>query len=100
MKYYLEKTMKVYDTVEELQKAEKEYDEAHAAEIAKKRERKARAEEINEARKELVAAQKRYNDLINKFIKDYGSYHATYTDTDVDESLNTLENIFLKLLGL
>ena len=46
MKYYSEKTMKVYDKVEELNTAEKEYDEAHAAEIAKKKERKERAEEI------------------------------------------------------
>jgi chromosome segregation ATPase len=96
MKYYSEKLKKVYDTVEQLQAAETEYDKAHAAEIAKQKERKARAEEINKARKELVDAQDRYNDLINKFVKDYGSYHATYTDGD--KITNTADLIF-KIFG-
>ena len=98
MKYYSEKTMKVYDKVEELNTAEKEYDEAHAAEIAKKKERKARAEEIDEARKEVIEAQKRYDELIKQFVKDYGSYHATYTDEDSGE-VGTLTDVFYKLFG-
>lgn len=95
MKYYSEKLKKVYDTVEDLQTAETAYDKERAAEDAKQRERKARAAEINKARKELVNAQKNYNDLITKFVKDYGSYHATYTDGDV----NTVEDILLKVFG-
>lgn len=95
MKYYSEKLKKVYDTVEDLQTAETAYDKERAAEDAKQKERKARAEEINKARKELINAQKNYNDLIAKFVKDYGSYHATYTDND----LNSVENVILKLFG-
>lgn len=95
MKYYSEKLKKVYDTVEDLQAAEVEYDKAHAAEIAKQKERKARAEEITKARKELVDAQRKYNELLNKFVKDYGSYHETYTDQDID----SLENVILKIFG-
>ena len=98
MKYYSEKLKKVYDTVEQLQTAETEYDKAHAAEIAKQKERKARAEEINKARKELVNAQNRYNDLINKFVKDYGSYHATYTDGE--GTLSSAADLIYKLFGL
>ena len=97
MKYYSEKLKKVYDTVEQLQTAETEYDKAHAAEIAKQKERKRRAEEINKARKELVNAQKNYNELVNKFIKDYGSYHATYNDEDVDPGVL---NLFYRLFDL
>ena len=97
MKYYSEKLKKVYDKVEELDTAEKEYDEAHAAEIAKQKERKARAEEINEARKEVIKAQERYDELINKFVKDYGSYHATYTNSD--EALPTVTDLIYKLFG-
>ena len=97
MKYYSEKLKKVYDTVEQLKTAETEYDKAHAAEIAKQKERKARAEEINKARKELVNAQNRYNDLINKFVKDYGSYHATYTDGE--GTLSSAADLIYKLFG-
>ena len=85
MKYYSEKLKKIYDTVEDLQAAEKEYDEAHAAEIAKAKERKARADEIDAARKDLIKAQKKYDGLINKFIEDFGSYHATYTDKFISD---------------
>lgn len=97
MKYYSEKLKKVYDTVEELNKAEAVYDKARAAEDAKQKERKKRAEEIKNARKELANAQKNYNDKLTKFIKDYGSYHETYTDNDSD-SIST-SDIILKLFG-
>lgn len=99
MKYYSEKLKKVYDTVEQLQTAETEYDKAHAAEIAKQKERKARAEEIAAARKDLQNRQKKYNELVNQFIKDYGSYHATYTDEDSGEVANVMD-VFYKLFGL
>ena len=98
MKYYSEKLKKVYDTVEQLQAAETEYDKAHAAEIAKQKERKARAEEITKARKELVNAREHYSELVNKFIKDYGSYHATYTNEDNGE-VNNVMDVFYKLFG-
>ena len=95
MKYYSEKLKKVYDTVEQLQAAEVEYDKAHAAELAKQAERKRRAAEVSEARKAAADAQKKYSDLLNKFVKDYGSYHATYTDEDTD----TLESVIYKIFG-
>ena len=97
MKYYSEKLKKVYDTVEQLQAAETEYDKAHAAEIAKQKERKARANEIDAARKELANAQNKYNDLINKFVKDYGSYHTTYNDND---KITSTTDLLFKLFGL
>ena len=97
MKYYSEKTMKVYDKVEELNTAEKEYDEAHAAEIAKKKERKARAEEISNARKDAIKAQEHYNELIKQFVKDYGSYHTTYTKND--GTLLSTTDLIYKLFG-
>lgn len=98
MKYYSEKLKKVYDTVEQLDTAEKEYDEAHAAEIAKQKERKARAEEISNARKDAIKAQEHYDELIKQFVKDYGSYHATYTDENSGELSNVMD-VFYKLFG-
>lgn len=83
MKYYSDKTKKLYETVEDLNKAEKAYDEAHALEIKKAEMKKARAEEIKNARKAIIEAQNKYNELVNKFIKEYGSYHETYRDGDL-----------------
>ena len=75
----------------------KENEERHQHLIEKQKERKARANEIDAARKEFINAQERYNDLVAKFVKDYGSYHATYTDSD--KISNTTDLIF-KLFGL
>lgn len=83
MKYYSDKTKKLYDSVELLTEAEMAYDEAHAAELKKAEEKKQRAEEIKAARQAIITAQNAYNELVNKFIKDYGSYHETYRDGDM-----------------
>ncbi len=76
MYIYSEKTKKRYDTVEECVKAEEEFDKA----VAEEKEKKERlANERKERAKEVEDAFKNANDLLNKFIKDYGSFHATYT---------------------
>lgn len=94
MKFYSEKTKKMYDAVEQLEAAELEYDKKHEAELAKQKERKARAEEIDEARKAIIAAEKHYNELLNQFIKDYGSYHATYSD-----EVTSIRDFFNRFFG-
>ena len=93
MKYYSDKTKKLYETVEDLSKAEKAYDEVHAAELKKAEEKKNAAEAIRAARKAIVDAQSKYNELVNQFIKDYGSYHETYRDGDV-VSLRDIFNLY------
>ena len=90
MKYYSDKTKKLYDNVEDLSKAEQAYDEVHAAELKQAEEKKQAAEAIRAARKAIVDAQNKYNELVNQFIKNYGSYHETYRDGD----LFTWRNIF------
>ena len=75
---------KLYSTKEEAEKAEKALEEAKAKEAKLSEERKDRAKEIDEARAALVEAEKRYNKLVNAFIKDYGSYHFSYTSTEPD----------------
>lgn len=79
MKIYSEITGKEYKTVEECQKAEEEVAIQKAAEAAKadklKKERKQRAEEVDKA-------HKHYLELLNAFVQDYGSYHATYRSDD------------------
>ena len=93
MKYYSDKTKKLYDTVELLNEAEMAYDEAHAAELKKAEQKKTAAEAIRAARKAVIDAQSRYNELVNQFIKDYGSYHETYRDGDV-VSLRDIFNLY------
>ena len=65
-------------------KAEKEAKAKKAAE-----ERKARAKEIEAAHKAMIEAEKTYNELVNAFVKDFGSYHMTYSSSqDLDGLIN------------
>lgn len=79
MLYYSEVTNKNYPTERECMEAEKaeiaRREEVKAAKEAKNAERKARANEIEIAYKEMVETQNKYRELIEKFVKDYGSYH-------------------------
>ena len=123
MKYFSDKTKKLYETKDELEGAEKEYDLAHAAEIEAATKKKARAEEINEARKQVVTigkactekmqelkkeyqskldeveqeyykARDNYEQLVRDFCKDYGAYHYTYTDENA--TIGDLINLFFR----
>ena len=99
MKILSEKTNKWYTTVDECIAAEKAFDEAVAKEKAEKEkalaekkakeeklgaERKARANEIEEAYKASCEAYKHYQDLLNAFVKDYGSFHMTVHTGDLN----------------
>ena len=108
MKYFSDKTKKVYETVEDLENAEVEFDKAHAAEIEAANKKKARAEEIEAAYKELQTAREvydqevadafakydkarnHYRELVAAFCKDYNTYHYTIS-TD-----NLLKDFFFK----
>ena len=75
MKYYSEKTRKLYNSEVELKDAEKDLNKKEAEEKAKREERGARAKEVEEA-------YKNYKKLLDAFIKDYGSYHMTLNQSD------------------
>ena len=85
---------KLYSTKEEAEKAELALEEAKAKEAKLSEGRKARAKEIDEARAALVEAEKRYNKLVNAFVKDYGSYHFSYTSTEPDAFDNLFDSFF------
>lgn len=106
---YSEILNKKFNTVKECEKAEKEYAEAQAqakAEAEKKaaeakakaealkNEKSIRAKEIDAAYSEVVAAQKKYNDLVSKFINDYGYYHASYKGENVPLFSSLLDFFF------
>ena len=92
MKFYSEITKSFYDSVESCEEAEKEYnkalDEKKEKEKTLKAERKVRAEELSDAYKAIKEAEKKYSKLRNQFINDYGSYHMTFIDGDMDTLLD------------
>ena len=96
MKYVSEITKKTYDTEKECLQAEKEFQEAKAkAEAEKERksaERTKRAKEVEEAYKKAVDANKAYREVLNDFVKDYGSFHMTYNSTSnlIDDVFNSV----------
>lgn len=75
MKYYSELTKKIYDSENELLEAEKALTES-------KDKRAARAKEVEEALKVAREAQKKANDLLSAFVKDYGSFKTTVKDAN------------------
>ena len=112
MKYYGERTNKLYDTEKEcmeaefkakekenLEKIEKERALAVAKEKKEKEiaERKALAAEVDTARKALTEAQKAYRDKLTTFVNKYHTYH--YSTSDPDE-VPTLFDIFDKIFTI
>lgn len=94
LKYYSEKTNKFYPTVEECQAAEAEWDKANEAKIKEKEAAKADAEEIKKAYEEFINARKKYNNLVNEFVKKHKSYHLSITVDDFFD--NFCDNLFFK----
>ena len=85
MKYVSELTKKAYDSEKECLYAEQEFkkkqEEKKAAQEKKSAERATRAKEVEEAYKKAVEANKAYREVLNNFVKDYGSFHMTYSST-------------------
>lgn len=86
MKYFSEVLNKTFDTEKECLKAEQEAVAAkkkiELEEKAKKEARAARAAEVDQALKDARTADKKADELLRAFVKDYGSYHTTLKDAD------------------
>lgn len=88
MRYYSDSLKKFFETEKECLKAEK--DQAEKLELAEKQkkelaeQRKARAKEVEDAYKAVQEAQKKYSELRTRFVRDYGSFHMTFTSKDDD----------------
>ena len=86
MKFYSEQLKKFFDSEKECVEAE----EAHSKAIAEEEKRKAalveersnRAKEVEELYKAAVEAKQAYNDKLQEFLNDYGSFHATFRNVD------------------
>lgn len=77
-------THQEYKTVAECEKAEAEFNRKKAEQEAAAKKladnRKARATEVEKALENMRAAEKKYHDLLAAFVKDYGSFHYSFTD--------------------
>lgn len=108
MKFYSEKTKKLYDSQNELESGEKEFAEKEAEKAKLAEARKTRAEAIEAAYKDLVDTRKSameeatkkikekedaYYELRSAFIKDYGSYHMTYSSTNAGDRISVSDFI-------
>jgi len=97
MKYYGERTQKLYDTEkacmeaeakakeqENLEKIKKERELALQKEQALKAaaERKAMADKVEEARKAMIDAQKAYKEALDAFLAKYNTYHFSTSNPE------------------
>lgn len=86
MKFYSEKLDKLFDTQELCAQAEEAHEKAIAEEEAKKKalteERATRAKEVEDLYKAAIEAKKAYDEKLREFLKDYGSFHATFKNVD------------------
>ena len=96
---------KVFDNYDELVKAEEEYEKVNAEKIKEAEIKKARAKEVEDAYKEAMQIRKEYNakiaeadkkyyELRDAFIKDYKSFHMSYSDETGDVIVKSLFDIF------
>ena len=86
MKYYSEVTKNLYDSKEELVEAEVKATKA-------KSDRAEKAKKVTEAIKEATEATKKANELLDEFVKEYGSFKTTIKNKDADIK-NSFVNIF------
>ena len=86
MKFYSEKLNKLFDTEELCTEAETAHEKALAEAESKKlklaEERANRAKEVEELYKAAIEAKKAYDEKLREFLKDYGSFHATFKNVD------------------
>ena len=110
MKYYSDKTKALYESEEACRQAEEAFEkqqiQAKLEQARKEREekerkekdaaeRKAMAAEVEAARKAMVEAQHAYHEKIDAFIKKYGTYHMTWTNSkDAPTLFDLFDNLF------
>ena len=91
--YYSRVLNKPFDTLDALKKAEEEFKRQNDEKVKAQEEKKARAKEIEdaylnyqkvkeEAYTQIAEAEKKWIELKDKFVEDYGGYHMTYSNTN------------------
>lgn len=83
---YSNKTKKAYKSIEEARAAEAEYDKVAAEKAKAANERERRAKEVTEAYKHA-------QELYQAFIKDYKTFHYTFTSNDLYDEFNSVFDV-------
>ena len=95
MKFYSEITNQLYDEKELLEEAERVALEEKKAKEEKLAKRAERAKEVEEAYALAADYKKKADELLNEFVKDYGSFHTTIkTPVRTNTSLTELGDLF------
>ena len=98
MKYFSEKTKKFYETSEDCVAAETAFDEEQARIAAEQKAlaetRKERAKEVEDAYKMAVDYDRKYLELRNAFVRDFGSFHMTISNCETPTSFEDLFRAF------
>ena len=98
MKYYSEDLKQLFESEKELKEAEKEQQTKLVEKQKLAETKKARAKEIEDSYKNIRKvreesmenmrkADAEYNDLVNAFVKDFGSYHMTYSSENANDEI-------------
>ena len=121
MKYFSEKTNKVYNTIadleaaeleqqraENLEKVRREREERIAREQAEQQkrekeqlaaERKADAEKVAAAYDEVTKAKENYRKELENFCKKHGSYHATLSEKEIPTLFDLIPHSLVELFN-
>jgi hypothetical protein len=98
MKIFSEKTKLFYPTVADCEAAEAEFDAKMAKIEAEKKAladaRKERAKEVEAAFLASREAEKKYLELRNAFVKDFGSFHMTIRNQEIPYPFDDLFKYF------
>lgn len=82
VKIYSDVTKKFYDDEETALKAEEAVTKARDEKAAR---RKEMAQDVDAKREGYVKARNEYRAALNKFCSEYGSYHYTLSEKDLDK---------------
>lgn len=93
MKYYSEKTKKLYASEQELNEAEAALEAKNAQQNAEREQRKADAKKVQDAAEKAIAAKREYDKELSSFLRKYGSYHTTITSV-----LNDMDSDFTSFI--
>ena len=102
--YHSKLLNKYFESYDDMLREEAEFKRQNEEKLKKQAERKERAAEVedaykktlearDQARKLIEEADKKYYELRNKFIQDFGSYHISYTNTDGKEQLTVSDMV-------
>lgn len=87
VKIYSDVTKKFYDDEETALKAEEAVTKARDEKAAR---RKEMAQDVEAKREAYVKAKNEYRAALNKFCKEYGSYHYTLNNRDLEDIFNDI----------